>query len=367
MPSGKTAFLIFRDGRFGDVLMLSGAARRLKHLFPDCRVDLAVPGWVSGAVGREEGFDNVHTWDYAVGFWQRLRVLRRLRAARYTAVFVFEQANRKTRTGFLFGGKFLYSFTSKYAWLCTKTIPFEARAHETQNFARLLQTGAGDMAARGLLAQAELTAASEPNLPPLVVNTPGEREFAASYLRNLGISPSARFVVLHPFGSPDTFLRFWPLAHYFSLAEALVRRNVYVVFSAQEKDLEPIGAGIVRLQSRLPQYAHLLHATTQAIGQRQLGALLKMARALVTHDTGPMHLATAVSAPVVALFGTTSPGITGPAPGPAPRRILRAVRSCSPCAYGDSEQKRLCLAQREPECMRTLSPDQVLHELGHYL
>ncbi len=44
----------------------------------------------------------------------------------------------------------------------------------------------------------------------------------------------------------------------------------------------------------------------------QLVALLKNSNALLTVDSGPMHIAAAVGTPCVALFGATTPGLTGP-------------------------------------------------------
>jgi heptosyltransferase-2 len=45
-----------------------------------------------------------------------------------------------------------------------------------------------------------------------------------------------------------------------------------------------------------------------------------------------MHLAAAVGTPVVALFGSTSPELTGPGlPGGARHRLLRGEAPCSPC------------------------------------
>jgi lipopolysaccharide heptosyltransferase II len=50
-------------------------------------------------------------------------------------------------------------------------------------------------------------------------------------------------------------------------------------------------------------------------GRTNLGALCELLRAsdaLLAHDTGPMHLAAALRVPTVALFGPTSPDLTGP-------------------------------------------------------
>jgi heptosyltransferase-2 len=70
-------------------------------------------------------------------------------------------------------------------------------------------------------------------------------------------------------------------------------------------------------------------------GKTNLGELcagLKLCRTLLTNDSGPMHVAAALGTPVVALFGSTSPELTGPGlPGDARHQLLRANAPCSPC------------------------------------
>jgi len=62
---------------------------------------------------------------------------------------------------------------------------------------------------------------------------------------------------------------------------------------------------------------------------RELMALLKLCRVLLTNDTGPMHLAAALDIPVVVPFGSTSPELTGPV-GPG-HQIIKSDAPCSPC------------------------------------
>jgi len=65
---------------------------------------------------------------------------------------------------------------------------------------------------------------------------------------------------------------------------------------------------------------------------RELCALLKLCRVLLTNDTGPMHLAAALGTPVVAIFGSTSPDLTAPGlPGDSQHRLLSSDAACSPC------------------------------------
>ncbi|MBM3888706.1 MAG: glycosyltransferase family 9 protein, partial [Verrucomicrobia bacterium] len=59
---------------------------------------------------------------------------------------------------------------------------------------------------------------------------------------------------------------------------------------------------------------------------------LAQCRLLLTNDSGPMHLAAALGKPVVAIFGSTEPTLTGPGLPDDPRHvILRHAPPCSPC------------------------------------
>jgi ADP-heptose:LPS heptosyltransferase len=59
---------------------------------------------------------------------------------------------------------------------------------------------------------------------------------------------------------------------------------------------------------------------------------LKGCHLLLTNDTGTMHLADQLGVPVVAIFGSTEPTLTGPTNYTTPpHRILRHKVECSPC------------------------------------
>jgi heptosyltransferase-2 len=81
----------------------------------------------------------------------------------------------------------------------------------------------------------------------------------------------------------------------------------------------------------------------------QLAALLERCRLLVTNDTGPMHVASAVGTPVVAIFGSTDPIATGPW-GDGHVVVKREV-ACSPCL------KRVC--PTDHRCMELIRVDEV--------
>ncbi len=88
---------------------------------------------------------------------------------------------------------------------------------------------------------------------------------------------------------------------------------------------------------------------TGKTGLLQLAALLERCTLLVTNDTGTMHVGAAVGTPVVALFGSTPPLVTGP--WGEGHKVVRKDVPCSPC------WKRVC--PTDHRCMDLITVDEV--------
>lgn len=87
---------------------------------------------------------------------------------------------------------------------------------------------------------------------------------------------------------------------------------------------------------------------------KELISVICAAEAVVTCDTGPMHLAVALGQKVVALFGPSDPGRTGPFRG----KVIQKETSCAPC------NKKRC---EDPTCMTAIQSKDVLEGLAEYL
>ncbi len=85
----------------------------------------------------------------------------------------------------------------------------------------------------------------------------------------------------------------------------------------------------------------------------ELAALIRRSAVVVTNDSGPLHLATALGRPVVAMFGPTNPVWFGPYR--RPEALVRAGVSCSPCNLRD-----LALCPHDHACMRDITPERVI-------
>lgn len=92
-----------------------------------------------------------------------------------------------------------------------------------------------------------------------------------------------------------------------------------------------------------------------------LAALMAACDLVVTNDTGPMHLAAAVGARTVTLWGPSDPEEVGP-PGPGHARVDGAALPCRPCFKNHCPRSGAgtLLPEAREECMRLIDAGHVL-------
>jgi len=131
----------------------------------------------------------------------------------------------------------------------------------------------------------------------------------------LRAAPQVPLVIFHPAGgsNPGMILsaKRWPPQRFAALADRLIEEGVAQVCLVGGPDDGAIAAAIkdgMRAEPRAYEPCDLTGRLTFG----QLGALLERCDLFIGHDTGAMHLAVAVGAPVVAIFGPSDPRMYGP-------------------------------------------------------
>jgi len=119
----------------------------------------------------------------------------------------------------------------------------------------------------------------------------------------------------------------WPIRRFVEAAQKLQHQKncVWVLFGSSA-DI----ALTNQIQSSLRSPQQMVFNLAGRTSLRELMALLKCCRVLLTNDTGPMHVAAALDVPVVVPFGSTSPELTGPIFSTG-SKILKSNAPCSPC------------------------------------
>lgn len=121
----------------------------------------------------------------------------------------------------------------------------------------------------------------------------------------------------------------WPVERFIAAAQEIQKRTncVWLLFGGKSDAAITSQIATALHAARITYYDFSSKTTL-----RELMALLKLCRVLLTNDTGPMHVAAALGTPVVVPFGSTSPELTGPGlPGDASHRPLKSDAPCAPC------------------------------------
>jgi heptosyltransferase II len=177
--------------------------------------------------------------------------------------------------------------------------------------------------------------------PRLAVDMVNRRHLIETF----GLHADARPLALCP-GAEFGPAKRWPVAHYAAVARHALAsgRAVWLLGSPGDAPacaaIRELAPGVVDLAGR----TSLLDAVD----------LLSAAEQVVCNDSGLMHVAGAVGASVVALFGSTSPGFTPPLGEGA--RVLELSLPCRPCFQRQCPLGHL-------RCLRDLTPARVLEAL----
>ena len=155
----------------------------------------------------------------------------------------------------------------------------------------------------------------------------------------------APFAVVHP-GS-GAAAKCWPEQRWAALIDALSELGLAVLLTGSRSEQQ-----LLEVIAKTARAAPVVLAGDLSLGE--LAELLRAASLVVGTDTGPLHLAVAVGAPTVHLFGPTRPERFGPW-GPATRhRVVRSPLECPRC--GDIGPIRPCGVG----CMMALSVERVV-------
>lgn len=332
--------LIFDVNWLGDIVLSTPFIRAVKENFPDSYIAVTIPRHYREALEGCPYADEIITFNEHTshrGVWRKLGFIFELKARKFDMVFLVHRSLTRAMICYLAGIKERIGYyTKKRGWLLTKKITPLPRdkVHRADYYLGILEGAGLKIASRY----------SEFFLDD------SHRLSLADKLREFGLREGERFVVLHAGANEE--IRRWPTENFAELARRINNKfGLKAVVSGSVNDI-PLGKAIKDLA---PKEAVDLSGNTSL---KELGALFEKAEMVVSGDTGPMHIASSVGAPVIALFGTASPMITAPR-GKGRYVILQKDVGCViPCRKLD------CIDNR---CMKAITVDDVMREADNML
>ncbi len=321
--------LIIKLRYLGDVLLATPTVRALKAARPDVRVTMMVNRGTEDVLLGNPDVDEIVVLDKG-SLAAQWRLIIELRRRRFDTVIDLTDGDRSSFLTWISGAPVRIGFNDEHRWrgrCYTEVVPpVPGVRHRIDR----------DLAALRLL---KIEAGSE--VPQLWL-TPEEETGADQLLDQLGVQRSASIVILQP--GARYWFKAWPPERFAELADRLkFEYSCQVLIGGSQQD-----GDLAQQIRQMAKSGPVIMAGRTTI--KQFAAIAKKSALFVGSDSGAMHIASAVSTPVVALFGPSNPLEWGPRGGPAD--VIYMGLDCRVCFHPTCRRG-------EGNCMRLITVDAV--------
>ena len=303
----------------GDAVLSVPAIKAVRARFPRSRITLLVRPWVGGLFRSAPFIDEVWTKPRP-GLREWFHTAREIRRRRFDLALLLPNSFESALTVFAAGIPERAGYeTDGRRVLLTKPVarPIERR-HQAAYYLDLIRSLFGTV--------------EEPTME--LVASEEERSGARQLLESQGLNPPTGMLVLNP-GAAFGSAKRWHEDRFAQVADQIVEEfqlQTVVVGSAAET---PIAE---RIRARMQHPAATLTGRTDL---ETLLGVLSLASMMITNDSGPMHMASALGIPTIAVFGSTDAEVTRPI-GPW-TRVVRHEVPCSPCLLRECPIDHRCM------------------------
>ena len=325
--------LIVRLRSIGDTVLSTPSLLALKRFVPQASVDILLEDWVAPVLDGFPHVDNLITLERK-STSARARVARQLRANRYDVVYNLHGGTTATLLTRATGARHRVGYdTYQYARLHNHLSPSSS----------LLWGRNKTHSVEQQLALLGWTGVPVSDLPPTQLAVTETASAAIeSRLQTAGLN-EIPFAVIHPAAAFAT--KQWAAGNFGRVAEALTSQGLGVVAITTPSEMAIIDE-MTRNNAATAAFTDL--------SLPEITALLKRARLFVGNDSGIAHMAAAVEAPTVVIFGSSNRAHWRPWTSSAAAEVVFEEMECQPC-HG-----YFCEKFDEPECIKRIPVERVI-------
>ena len=340
--------LVIGPSWVGDMMMSQSLYRTLKAEYPSAEIDVMAPAWCRPLLARMPEVNQALAMPLghgALGLGERRRLGRALRANRYDRAYVLPNSFKSAlvpffadipqRTGWR--GEMRYGLLNDVRVLDKAAFPLMVQRYVALAYDKGVMRSAKDL--------------PQPLLWPQLQVNDGEKSQTCSAFGLSAERPMIGFCPGAEFGPAKR----WPHYHYAELAKQLIDEGYQIVLFGSAKDHEAGNEILATLSNEQQAWCRNLAGETQL---EQAVILIAACHAVVTNDSGLMHVAAALNRPLVALYGPSSPDFTPPLSHKA--RVIRLITGYHKVRKGDA-------AEGYHQSLIDITPQRVLEELNELL
>ncbi|PVZ83737.1 ADP-heptose--LPS heptosyltransferase [Serratia sp. S1B] len=318
--------LVIGPSWVGDMMMSQSLYRTLKAEYPSAEIDVMAPAWCRPLLARMPEVNQALAMPLGHGtlaLAERRRLGHALRSQGYERAYVLPNSFKSALVPYFakvplrigWRGEMRYGLLNDRRVLDKAAFPlmvqrYVALAYDTQRIHRAEDLPQPLLWPQLYVSTAEIAAATT------AFNLTDQRPI-------IGFCPGAEF-------GPA---KRWPHYHYATLAQALINQGYQIALFGSAKDSEAGEQIRAALEEKSRDFCHNLAGKTEL---EQAVILLASCQAVVSNDSGLMHIAAALNKPLIALYGPSSPDFTPPLSQQA--RVIRLIDGYHKIRKGDADQ-----------------------------
>ena len=334
--------LVVRLRSIGDAVLTTPSLYALKRFLPHARVDILLEDWVAPVLEGFEYVDNIITLKRG-STTARALVARHIRSARYDVAYNLHGGTTATLLTRASGARHRVGYSSyQYGSLQNHLAPSSSllwgrdKTHSVEQQLALLGWTGVPVTDRPAtrLAVTDQAAAS-----------------ISARLSAAGLDETRTpLAVIHPAAAFDT--KQWATERFARVAESLASRGLAIVAITASTE--------AHVADKLKQHTTAPVVTFTDLSLTEVTALLSQARLFVGNDSGIAHMAAAVGAPSVVIFGSSNTAHWRPW-AKAHAEIVVEEMECQPC-HG-----YFCEKFEQPECIKRVPVERVVAAIARIL
>lgn len=327
--------LIVAPAWVGDMVMAQTLFKLLKVHHPMAEQHILAPAWTAAVAKKMPEISHAHVLPLGHGvfaFKERWRIGRQLRAEHYDMAIVLPNSWKSALIPWVAGIPVRRGFRGEMRFGLLNDIRVLNKAQYPLMIERFMS-----------LALAKNIPLSKPYPYPRLL---GDVNAVLPLRQQLAIATDKPVVALCP-GAEYGPAKRWPTQYYGELARCLHDLGYAVWLMGSKKD-EILAADIMKVA---PNVCDNLCGRTDL---NQAVDLLSSVQAVVTNDSGLMHIAAALNKPMVAIYGSSSTAFTPPLSEKV--EIVQLSLPCSPCFERECPLGHL-------NCLKQITPERVLQSL----
>lgn len=331
--------LIIRTAYIGDVVMTLPILKPLKELYHGARITFLTSSKAREVLENNPYVDEILNYD-AFWFYPRrpkeaikdyLGLLKTLRAKQYDLVIEARADIRDILLlAYLSKGRYRVSYkVGGGGYLLTHVVPFKEIKHKVEYHLDIVRF-----------------LGSEVNRVEWgIYLTSEERDHGRAILLDEGVVDGDLVVGIHPGGRLG--LKCWPFQRFAEVADWIATRTgIKIVFTGSESE-----RGLI--ENIITKMGNPAINLSGKIDLRLLTSLIERFNLFICNDSAPLHFASAMKTPTVAIFGPSKSRETGPY-----GNLHRVVEKNYPCRYQCDENS--CHHERSHACMDDITVEDVI-------